>query len=198
MLAADGSRVTDQLEALANNIRQLRATHGLSLSQLGERSGIAKATLFKIERSRTNPTLETLTSIAETFDVNVTDLLEMTAKPMVDVVRPGQGADLSDDASSGEVLRSQVIGAGSLEIHTQRFRRGKSEVSPSHGSGSREHVLVHSGRITLGPVGHEVVVDEGDYVTYPTDTPHRWQAVDGDASIWIIHTFPRAAAFAEA
>lgn len=185
----------DQLRALAENIKQIRATRGLSLSQLGEKSGVAKATLFKIEQGRTNPTLETLTAIARTFDLLVVDLLAMTPRPVVEVVHAGEGVDLSDDAAQGEVLRSQVIGAGTLEIHAQAFKKGAVEVSPSHGTGSREHVLVRAGRILLGPVGHEVKAGRGDYVTYPADLPHKWQAIGGDAHLWIIHTFPRAAAF---
>ncbi|MEU4233250.1 XRE family transcriptional regulator [Nonomuraea sp. NPDC026600] len=187
----------DQLQALAENIRALRAMHGLSLSQLAERSGIAKATLFKIERGQTNPTLDTLTAIAETFDVTVIDLLTMAPSPVVDVVHAGEGVDMSDDVSRGEILRSQVIGAGTLEIHSQTFRVGASEVSNSHGAGAREHVLVHSGTIELGPVGHEVEVSAGDYVTYLADCPHRWHAIGNDAHVWIIHTYPRAAAFIE-
>ncbi|WP_231334271.1 helix-turn-helix domain-containing protein [Actinomadura graeca] len=189
-----GVRV-DQLQALAENIRALRATHGLSLSQLAERSGIAKATLFKIDRCQTNPTLDTLTAIADTFDVTVIDLLTMAPSPVVDVVHAGEGLDLSDDQSKGEVLRSQVIGAGTLEIHSQRFRVGGAEVSHSHGAGTREHVLVHAGTIRLGPIGHEVDVSAGDYVTYLADCPHRWQAVSDEAHVWIVHTSPRAAAF---
>jgi hypothetical protein len=34
-------------------------------------------------------------------------------------------------------------------------------------------------------------------VTYQAEVPHRWQAVEDDAYVWIIHTFPRAAAFRE-
>lgn len=189
--------MADQLTALAENIRQLRVTHGLSLSQLSERSGVAKATLFKIENARTNPTLDTLTAIAGTFDVPLTDLLAMTPQPVVAVVRAGEGEPLSDDASTGSVLRRQVIGAGTLEIHTQVFRDGRSEVSASHGMGVREHVLVHAGTIELGPVGHEVTVTAGDYVTYPADQAHRWRPVGGDAHVWIVHTYPRPAAFTE-
>lgn len=189
--------MSGQLEALADNIRQLRATHGLSLSQLGERSGIAKATLFKIEQARTNPTLDTLTSIARTFDVKVTDLLTMAPKPVLDVVHPGEGRELTDDASVGEVLRSQVVGAGTLEIHRQVFLPGRTLVSASHGEGTREHVLVHSGAIELGPVGHEVRVETGDYVTYLADSPHRWAAVGGEAHVWIVHTYPRPTTFYE-
>lgn len=189
--------MTDHIDALAANVRRLRETHGLSLSQLGERSGVAKATLFKVERGRTNPTLETLASIAETFDVSIPDLIAVSERVSVDVVRSGEGQDISDDASTGSILRSQVIGAGTLEIHAQTFHAGKAEVSASHGAGAREHVLVRSGSIRVGPTGEEVVLEVGDYATYSADRPHRWQAENGDASVWIVHTFPRAATFAD-
>ena len=49
-----------EVRALSANVRRLRESHGLSLAALARRTGVAKATLFKIEARRTNPTLETL------------------------------------------------------------------------------------------------------------------------------------------
>ncbi|MET9970545.1 XRE family transcriptional regulator [Streptomyces sp. NPDC006356] len=189
--------MTDHFAVLAANVRRLRETHGLSLAQLGERAGIAKATLFKIEQGRTNPTLETIIAIATTFDTPLAELIAQTEMASIEVVREGEGKELSDDASNGRVLRTQVIGAGTLEIHSQRFFKGRMEVSPSHGQGVREHVLVREGAIELGPVGKEVVLGTGDYATYLADAPHRWRPVDGDAEIWIMNTYPRAATIAE-
>lgn len=189
--------MNEHVEALATNVRHLRETHGLSLSEMGERSGVAKATLFKVERGQTNPTLETMLAIASTFDVPVADLIALPEHAPVDVVRDGEGEDISDAGSIGHVLRSQVIGAGTLEIHSQTFKDGISEVSASHGAGAREHVFVRAGDIQIGPVGHEETLHVGDYASYPADRAHRWQAVGGDASVWIVHTFPRVASFNE-
>ncbi|MFE3059547.1 helix-turn-helix domain-containing protein [Nocardia sp. NPDC059239] len=189
--------MTDHLQALAANVKRLREVHGLSLAQLSDRCGVAKATLFKVEQARTNPTLETMVAIADTFGVPFADLVGVPDRAIVEVVRPGEGQNISDNASDGSILRSQVIGAGTLEVHSQRFHSGVSEVSPSHGTGAREHVLVRTGSITLGPVGYEVTVTAGDYVTYPADRPHRWQAVDGDAELWIVHTYPGGTAHIE-
>lgn len=185
------------LESLAGNVKRLRETHGLSLSQLSERSGVAKATLFKVERGRTNPTLDTMIAIAETFDVSVPSLLATPPRAEVEIVRAGGGQDISDQSTDGRVLRSQTIGAGSLEIHVQTFRANSPETSTSHGAGAREHVFVRSGSIRVGPVGHEEILEGGDYATYPADRLHRWEALGADASVWIVHTFPRAAAFTE-
>lgn len=185
------------LQALSENLKQLRESHGLSLSQLSERSGVAKATLFKVERGRTNPTLETLISIAETFDVSVESLIAYRTRADVEIVPPDQGTDISDDSSVGRVVRNQVIGAGTLEIHHQIFKPGINEVSPSHGSGAREHIIVLRGRIAVGPVGEERELTAGDYASYPSNLSHRWQTFDEEAEIWNIHTFPKSSSFTE-
>lgn len=189
--------MNSHVEALSENVKQLRESHGLSLSQLSERSGVAKATLFKVERGRTNPTLETLIAIAETFDVSVPSLIAVKPRADVEVVRSGEGTDISDHASTGRVVRNQVIGAGTLEIHHQIFHPGITETSPSHGSGAREHVVVLRGRVIVGPVGEEQELAAGDYATYPANRTHKWQAIDDDAELWIIHTFPKSSAFSE-
>lgn len=183
--------MSEILDALAQRVRQLRESHGLSLSQLSEQSGIAKATLFKVERGRTNPTLETLISIAETFDVSVQSLVDVSESAEVEVVHPGDGLDISDDASIGRVIRKQVIGTGTLEIHHQKFLIGAHVTSPPHGAGSREYVYVLDGRIRVGPVGKEQLIETDDFAVYPGHVPHRWEAVDGDATVLIVHTFPR-------
>lgn len=60
---------------------------------------------------------------------------------------------------------------GTLEIHAQVFRAERVEVSPSHGSGAREHVLVRDGSIVVAPIGDEESLNEGDYATFSADRP---------------------------
>ncbi|MFE7835101.1 helix-turn-helix domain-containing protein [Streptomyces sp. NPDC057474] len=189
--------MTNHLAALAANVRRLREIKGLSLSQLSERAGVAKATLFKIEQGQTNPTLDTLATIANALDVSLTELVATPEGPAVEVIRAGEKPEFVDEVSRGLVLRNQVIGAGNFEIHSLVFLNDKREVTPSHGAGAREHVLVRSGRVQAGPLGEEVVLGEGDYATFPADRAHLWHAIDGDASVWLICTYPRPATFTE-
>ena len=183
--------MNDRVHILAQNVQRLRESHGLSLAQLAERSGVAKATLFKVERGTTNPTLDTMSAIARTLLTDVTDLLAPPPRAAVELVRAGQGLDISDDASDGRVLKSMLVGSLRLEVHSLCFRAGYSETSVSHGAGSREHVLVRRGRIKLGPVSEQVEASAGDYATYASDVPLRWTVVgDEDAEVWVIITFP--------
>src|SRR4051794_23185469 len=166
------------VEILAENVRQLRERSGLSLSALSERSGVAKATLFKVERGRTNATIETIEAIAESFKVSVSSLIERNGDRGIVVVRRGAGEDISDGSSTGFVVGRQTVSRGSIEIHSVTFLEGQGETSASHGVGSQEHVLVTAGSIEIGPVNQDrVCLDVGDYATYPADRPHRWHPI---------------------
>ncbi|MEZ2372632.1 helix-turn-helix domain-containing protein [Arthrobacter sp. RCC_34] len=183
--------MTDILDSLASNVRRLRELHDLSLSQLSERSGVAKGTLFKVERAQTNASLETVQAIARSLGLQVTDLLTAAPEPAVEIVLDGEGEEITDETAVGRVLRRQLVGAGTVEIHAKTFHEGKVQFSVSHGTGAREHVFVRSGSIRLGPTGQEILAPAGSYVTYPADRAHRWQAEGGECLVWIVHTFPR-------
>jgi transcriptional regulator with XRE-family HTH domain len=61
-------------EELARNLRTLRAARRLSQVKLGLAAGISAAEVSMIERSKGNPTIETLQCIADALGVEVAAL----------------------------------------------------------------------------------------------------------------------------
>lgn len=182
----------DELRALADNVRRLRESHGLSLAGLAQRTGIAKATLFKIEARRTNPTLETLLGLSAGLSVPVGDLLSSNGGPLVEVVRHDGGQVIPDSAVGARLVNSVMVGSTLVEVYDLSIHPDRSEVSISHGMGAREHVIVRTGRVRVGPLDAEVELGPGDYATFPSDRTHRWTALGGRAArVWVLHTFPR-------
>jgi len=60
---------------LSKNIKKLRKQHNLSQEELAKKAGITYSTLIKIESGlNKNPTLETITKLAEVFNVKLDDL----------------------------------------------------------------------------------------------------------------------------
>ena len=60
---------------LASNIKELRKQHHLSQEEFAQKAGITYSTLIKIESGlNKNPTLETLTKIADAFGVKIDEL----------------------------------------------------------------------------------------------------------------------------
>lgn len=61
---------------LAANIKKLRTKHHLSQEQLAQKAGITYSTLIKIESgSNKNPTLDTLTKLADAFKIKIDELV---------------------------------------------------------------------------------------------------------------------------
>ncbi|MBU2102929.1 MAG: helix-turn-helix domain-containing protein [Candidatus Omnitrophica bacterium] len=62
---------------LSSNIKRLRKQHHLSQEELAKKAGITYSTLIKIESGQNkNPTLETLTKIANTFKIKIDKLVD--------------------------------------------------------------------------------------------------------------------------
>jgi transcriptional regulator with XRE-family HTH domain len=61
---------------LGTTVRRLRVERGWSQDVLADRSGLHRAHIGEIERGQTNVTLQTLKTLADSFDVRITDLLK--------------------------------------------------------------------------------------------------------------------------
>lgn len=61
---------------ISTNIKKLRAQKGYSLEKIARLADLSLNTVVKVESgANTNPTIETLTKIANALDVKVDDLL---------------------------------------------------------------------------------------------------------------------------
>src|ERR1700759_1253210 len=78
-----GDRGTDAVTAVAQHVRALRQARGWSLDELSGRSGVSKGMVVQIEAARTNPSLGTLTRVADAFGVTIARLLEPAAERVV-------------------------------------------------------------------------------------------------------------------
>ena len=73
---------------LSSNIKKLRKEHHLSQEELAKKAGITYSTLIKIESGQNkNPTLETLTKIANAFKIKIDELIEKWKAKLTPCVR---------------------------------------------------------------------------------------------------------------
>jgi XRE family transcriptional regulator of biofilm formation len=72
---------------IGQRIQQLRLARKMTLSELAERSGVAKSYVSKIERNiQSNPSIQFLEKMADALGVSLNDLLqEKTAEPAKDL-----------------------------------------------------------------------------------------------------------------
>jgi transcriptional regulator with XRE-family HTH domain len=167
-------------------VGQLRSERGWSLSSLAKRAGLGKATLSEIESGQRNPTLETLYAIAAQLQIGLAELLLEDGSPTASapVVR---GA-----AVEGTLVAVYHDPSVTTEIYRLRILPGRRQVSPGHGAGVVEHLLITAGAISAGPLDEPVELEDGDDWTWEPTGPHGYAAIgDETAEAVLIMRHPR-------
>ncbi|GAA3041767.1 helix-turn-helix domain-containing protein [Actinokineospora globicatena] len=165
------------LEVIARSLRRERDRVGLSLSELAKRAGVAKSTLSQLESGSGNPSVETLWALSVALDVPFSRLVE-PPQPRVQVIRAGEGpAVFSERANYVATLLASCPPHARRDIYLITAEPGTARQSQPHSPGVVEHVVLCSGRALIGLTDGPVTVEPGDYVSYPGDLPHVFEAL---------------------
>lgn len=171
---------------IAASLRRERERAGLSLSELAKRAGVAKSTLSQLESGTGNPAVETLWALGVALGVPFSRLVE-PPRPTMQVIRAGTGPVVHAQESQYAATLLAACPPGSRhDIYRVVAQPGQPRISAPHMPGTIEHVVLATGHALAGPVGSEIGVDPGDYVTYPGDTTHIFQALSQDTSCVLI------------
>jgi transcriptional regulator with XRE-family HTH domain len=166
------------LETIAQSLRRERERVGLSLSEVAKRAGIAKSTLSQLESASGNPSVETLWALSVALDVPFSRLVE-PARPRVQVIRAGEGpAVFSERADYVATLLASCPPNARRDIYLITAEPGSARESDPHMPGVVEHVVLCAGRGRIGLVEDPVEMAPGDYVAYPGDAEHVFEALE--------------------
>lgn len=174
----DSAAPASPQEAIAAALRRERARAGLSLSEVAKRAGIAKSTLSQLESASGNPSIETLWALCVALDVPFSQLLD-PPRPQVQVIRAGEGAVL---ASAQAEYRTTLLSASPPNARRDVYRvtaePGHPRESDPHMRGVVEHIIMGAGRAKVGHADAPVELNPGDYICYPGDMPHVFEALE--------------------
>jgi transcriptional regulator with XRE-family HTH domain len=166
------------LADIAAALRRERERAGISITELARRAGLAKSTLSQLESGAGNPSIETLWSLGVALGVPFSRLVE-PPPARVQVIRAGEGPRLQADEADVLV---KLLSAGSArarrDLYVMELEPGQPREAVAHLPGSVEHMVVGAGRVKAGPVGDEVELGPGDYVTFPGDVSHHYEALE--------------------
>jgi transcriptional regulator with XRE-family HTH domain len=166
------------LDVIAFSLRRERERAGLSLSELAKRAGIAKSTLSQLESASGNPSVETLWALGVALDVPFSRLVD-PPRPKVQVIRAGEGpAVFSERAEYVATLLASCPPNARRDVYLISAEPGSVRESEPHMPGVVEHVVLCAGRARLGLADDPVEVGPGDYVAYPGDLPHVFEALE--------------------
>lgn len=168
---------------IGHRVRALREGMGLSLRELGERSGVSAPMLSQVERGETSPTLAVAAKIANGLELSLSQLLRLDEGATVSVVRAG--ARRAGGGSRGhryDILTPPLPGQrAEVSLHVLRpgAATGGTDDPPMHEPGARETAVITDGRVRLVCDGMAYDLAAGDAVTFDADLPHHFENPDG-------------------
>lgn len=152
---------------VGREIRRWRRSRALTLSQVGERSGLNIGYLSQIENDKAAPSLDALVAIAAALQVPAAWLL-IDSSPPPRVVRAGERPGV--EASGGAV--TEVDAGTSRDLCIMEALVGPGERTGVHAHSGDEHHVVLSGRFRMTQGEHTVELGPGDYLAWDPSIPH--------------------------
>ena len=110
---------------LHERLRELRSERGLRLKDVAETAGISVPYLSDLERGRTNPSLETLQTLAGAYNITVHDLLEgveFYGNPTVGALPKGLSDLMSDPVLGTQITPDWLQTLARIELRGKRPR----------------------------------------------------------------------------
>jgi quercetin dioxygenase-like cupin family protein len=122
--------------------------------------------------------LETLWALGTALGIPLSRLID-PPRSDIQVIRAGEGAVLhaERDPYAAVMLASAPPGAR-RDIYRITAEPGVGHLARPHAPGTVEHVVLGTGRALVGPEGEAVELVPGDYVRYPGDTAHIFDALE--------------------
>ncbi|MBG0815430.1 helix-turn-helix domain-containing protein [Planomonospora sp. ID82291] len=160
--------------AIANNVRAQRAHRQMTLDELAARSGVSRGMLVQVEQGRTNPSINTLTRIADALGVTVARMVEVSDTPVVRVVHAADMVTFAHGRASAARLLVGTDAPAILELWEWRLAPGDHHDGDAHPPGTREMLTVIEGELTLTVYGRSHVVGTDGAVVFSADRPHKY------------------------
>jgi transcriptional regulator with XRE-family HTH domain len=164
--------IDDTGTRIARQIRSERDARTWSLAELAERSGVAKATISKIEREEVSPSAVTLVRLAGAFDLTLAGLLVRAEGPGGRLSRSND-QPVWRDPETGYVRR-QVFSRPDhpVEVAAIELPPGQHVDFPASSYAHiRQVVWVKSGRLAIIEAGERHELGAGDSLGFGPPSP---------------------------
>ena len=154
---------------LADNIKALRETRGLSQQQIAKLAGIPRATWTHLESGAGNPTLAVLIKVANALQVRLDELLAAPRAPARHVRADELTVRQRGDVTVRKLLPESLPG---LDLERMLLPPDARMAGVPHTPGTREYLTGERGTVELVVAGERYRLAEGDVVSFRGDQRH--------------------------
>jgi transcriptional regulator with XRE-family HTH domain len=181
---------TPESAAVGATITLQRATHGLTIEELAGRASISTGLLSQLERGIGNPSLSTLTRLAQALDIPIGAFFAGSTYEEDIVVHPHtrKRLILAERNLTYQLLVPDLQGALSM-LHIEMPPGFTNEGDPFRHAGE-ECMLVLKGPIETHAEQRTFLLDAGDSIRFASSTPHWYRTFEEGAELITAMTPP--------
>lgn len=182
---SEPSPPTDDLPAVAPQLRALRHRAALTLEAAARSAGLSPAHLSRLETGQRQPSLPMLLALARIYGTTVSDLLGETVADRDAVVR---AADMEPTRAGGWTYwQAGAPGRGMQSLRVRIPHGSQGDIVRVHPGEEWLYVLKGRLRLRLGDTTY--LLAPGDSAHFDSLTPHRLAAADEDGvEVLFVHT----------
>ena len=159
---------------LGEKIRFYREKRGYNLTALAQKAGIAKSTLHKIEENKTNPTINTLWSIATILEIPFGELVS-------------KDCEIKEDNVSISLIEKN----DDIEVYKMTLLNFASYVSQPHFNGVIEQIYVIKGSVLIGEIQNPKLITQRENFEFNADVPHIYKAMENEVILLVSVFYPK-------
>lgn len=179
----------DRSHVVGDNLKWIRTTKKLSLTQTAAITGVSKSMLSSIEAHKKSPTVALLYTIAEKLDISPIELIleRSTDDSDITVGNTSEVVRMSSDFYS-----SVMFGANTdhrFSVYKYILAPHEERVSSEPHGSKWEYCLALKGSLQLEVQGKEYLIEERDMVWFPTYLKHIYRNPSDEQLEMLMFTF---------
>lgn len=159
---------------VAKNLKDIREKKKLSLDKLSDLTDVSKSMLGQIERSESNPSIQTLWKIAKGLKISFTALIDQSKANVLFVKKGTISPILGDNGKFRIYPIFPFDEINKFEVLRIELDPNTSSFSEPHDDDTEEYVMVAEGEFTLKTDGKQYTLNTGDSIRYPGDEKHSY------------------------
>jgi transcriptional regulator with XRE-family HTH domain len=181
---------TPESRVVGATIALQRATHGLTIEDLARRASISTGLLSQLERGIGNPSLSTLTRLAQSLEIPIGAFFAGPGDENDIVVHPNtrKRLVLAERNLTYQLLVPDLQGALSM-LHIEMPPKFTNEGAPFRHPGE-ECMLVLKGPIETHAEERTFLLEAGDSIRFVSSTPHWYRTFEEGADLITAMTPP--------
>jgi len=156
-------------------IKKMRKEKGMTLLELSKQSGVALATLSRIENGRMTGTLESHMNICKAFELTLPELYKdlPSSKKTLEIQhkKPKQDVYVHDKKSSSEILASGTQSKKMMPVLIKIVKGGQT-VKEETKSGIQKFIYILEGRVEALVGEARYSMSKGDTLYFESSAPH--------------------------